>query len=443
MLAPALPGFIYDEVRKKYFRITNGSSLSYHNSDLQAKRRRLEHEKQPHNRRDGHKNTSKTGLRRRLCPQSYPERLLRLHLGHVSLSPAFLARLTFKSLRLCLTIVCNNIRVWSSFKLGQNECFVVSEGRRLCIVKSDDIRSLCSGNEPSPGLPLHFHYTSEQALTEFFTGVNPLLTVELVSCSGSYCLVTYKLGQENAFSFIYGFLKWELTGPVDLSGSLIRCMESLLYEKAPLVLFLASSQAQMAVEGPNVIIQCPRRVYLLVFDGEEFAVKREYPVTGRVAPFQAFSRPPKLQNGVLLFSSGNTLHVNDGGRKPVTFTHPGPISNFFLLPSEASSIRVLVVGLQKVTIYEKLNGKVLSTAIDYLNENVRNQCSFIVENNLVINRNNGMVQVSHLFSGESEMKELGGYDKSHGSLEGVFSMERGYLAVYSNYSSFTRMSYYE
>lgn len=446
MLAPTLPGFIYDEVRKKYFRVTNGSSQAYHNSELQAKKRRLEHTKEPQKPKKGLTNTSKRALQYKLCPQTYQQRLLQLHLGTQSLSPASWARLRLKSLRLCLTLRCSNIRVWCGLSLGTEACLVVSQGRRLCLVKLDAIRALSSYKNglgiASARLPLHFYYTSEQALTELFASNDPHLVVELVSSSGSYCTVTYKLGQENDFKYIYGFFKWEVSGPVDLSGSLISCLEKLSYEKKLLVLFLARSRAQIAVEGVTVLLQCPRKVYVLAYERGEFALKKEYVVGGKVSSFHHFSQPPKLKNGVLLYSSGNTLYVAIGNKSPVAITHNGPISNFFLLSSRFPGFRVLVVGLQKIAIHERLDVKVPPEEVNYLNENVRNQCSFLVEDNLVINRRNETLQISSLLSRESEIKELSGYSLSHGSLERFLEVGEGYLSVHSDYST-TTMSYYE
>ena len=41
-----IPGFYYDQEKRRYFKIANGSSChSYHNSAIQAKKRRLQHEK--------------------------------------------------------------------------------------------------------------------------------------------------------------------------------------------------------------------------------------------------------------------------------------------------------------------------------------------------------------------------------------------------------------
>ena len=40
-----IPGYYYDEIKKKYFKITNGGvSSQYHNNIIQAKKRRIEHD---------------------------------------------------------------------------------------------------------------------------------------------------------------------------------------------------------------------------------------------------------------------------------------------------------------------------------------------------------------------------------------------------------------
>lgn len=433
MLIREIPGYYYDEEKGRYFKVVNGSTLvnkTYHNSRVQAEERRKglqkSHPGKGHDQRLIHNGNTGNGI------DNDEPKLVHWRLGHFHPLPN---DLTFERLRHIKEKSCTAhrqpyLRTWGTVSFnGEPEVLVSS---------LYDVLLLDKGFNDFSRLMFWRHFERIK------TNLAPINMPEVcdMSCDGRYLCYNINVSSIDFPSRVQNYIRFER---FDVADSVTKCdFTDALYSYCHSMaqssfrhflglilgmnaislhpdgykyvddrLFVDSvSISSVLVHRGKVYLGCTNS-WLLVLSFNEVDGGVKFVDSCMVS---TKSKGPITKIQVLLddritFSTDKTLTVLDSSHRQMHRINHGDKIKNFEVQIFPHLIVAHIIGLTKIRTYRILpNGERTITQIQYYNDNIAAQVSFIEDNVLVVNESESKLRVTNLVSLKSSVVQLDNFE---------------------------------
>lgn len=391
-----IPGFYYDQEKRRYFKVTNGgSSHSYHNSVLQAKRRRLEHEKKIDKNSSGGIRNSKRRLLRRFISRRNRNDVLgyaEMRLGLVQLNESLYWFHKYK-----------NIKYACAIDLDCDHLVGIVGARYLLVAQKNSLRMrlVSIGNIVNGSCTPSSAYNEDirvfQLIQELrLRGSNfTIPRMKILAASSSYLFFSISLYsshvEEETPVSLFKLKKWDSDGNlIDLTSSLLFFIHKLQDEKLKSEL-ISLLKLQYVVLDWNTFtyqytysetryktcISCAHIDKDILFLGTDFGAGYKFVLDqsdGSIRSCKRFFTFPKYQirkivtydDDVFVSGSDRRLVIlGDSLKKINVLKHSEKITDFGFCGAQ----RVVVSSLLSVKIYNYKSQSADPIGINYFNDN--------------------------------------------------------------------------
>lgn len=408
-----IPGYYYDETKKKYFKITNGGvSSPYHNNIIQAKKRRIEHDIETKTLNSGIKYTKNARTIKEVQKWRHyasPNNLQKLRLGLCKLDKLTYDFEMMRGWHYWKTLKYEDNKIWGKFK---DKYFISTDGCVMNISAVDELGTV-STYARCDELKITNYY--QQLTNEGFTIFEP--TIEVLVTNGKFVFkyITFIASDTDMFM---GFFKFERYDPKkreqDLSLNLIEYVKSIddRRTKGELMMILGirlmkfdsddfhyadaefknNCRITSALIQDNQLILGTNRGHGYLFDfnnsGKFHKCKR---FTVRKGEYLI---KKIIKNDRNTFISGSTkqLFILDSNmRTSMVITHDDGVKDFDV----RANSDIIIVGLKSIKVYNYNDPHSQPVTIKYFNDNITRQISLFEENYFMVNQSHNEILVVH------------------------------------------------
>lgn len=418
-----IPGYYYDENKKKYFKISNGGvSSQYHNNTIQAKKRRIEYEKTQFQDAKQMRTKEISVIRQiqRWRHTSSPYDIVKVKLGLVGLNKLRYSFEMMKGLAYWKTLTDVFGDLWGKL----NDVYMITvDGASMRISKIDHNEGTVVHTalfEELRILSYHQHLTNQNFML-------PVPEIEVVATDGKYIVKYITLTSTDSAEFL-AFIKFEIQTPrtrTDLTLNLIKFVENITdtatkeslqdvfglslvrveqntYQYTEPIIGDACKVTCAAIKDNKLIIGTSRSIiYVFAFNNsgvflsyKKLTVRQVGPQTRKiVANDSKIYVSGTNENLVVLSSCMKTMH---------TIKHPDKIKDFHVRPSN----HIIVIGLKSIVVYDLDHPSSIPVAVDYFNDNIINQISLFDDDYFLVNQSNREIRVVSYANYESTIIRL-------------------------------------
>lgn len=408
-----IPGYYYDETKKKYFKITNGGvSSPYHNNIIQAKKRRIEHDIETKTLNSGIKYTKNARTIKEVQKWRHyasPNNLQKLRLGLCKLDKLTYDFEMMRGWHYWKTLKYEDNKIWGKFK---DKYFISTDGCVMNISAVDELGTV-STYARCDELKITNYY--QQLTNEGFTIFEP--TIEVLVTNGKFVFkyITFIASDTDMFM---GFFKFERYDPKkreqDLSLNLIEYVKSIddRRTKGELMMILGiglmkfdsddfhyadaefknNCRITSALIQDNQLILGTNRGHGYLFDfnnsGKFHKCKR---FTVRKGEYLI---KKIIKNDRNTFISGSTKHLfilDSNMRTSMVITHDDGVKDFDV----RANSDIIIVGLKSIKVYNYNDPHSQPVTIKYFNDNITRQISLFEENYFMVNQSHNEILVVH------------------------------------------------
>lgn len=408
-----IPGYYYDETKKKYFKITNGGvSSQYHNNIIQAKKRRIDHDIETKTLNSGIKYTKNARAIKEVQKWRHyasPNNLQKLRLGFCKLDKLTYDFEMMRGWHYWKTLKYEDNKIWGKFK---DKYFISTDGCVMNISAVDELGTV-STYARCDELKITNYY--QQLTNEGFTIFEP--TIEVLVTNGKFVFkyITFIASDTDMFM---GFFKFERYDPKkrkqDLSLNLIEYVKSIndRRTKGELMLILgiglmkfdsddfhyADAEFKNNCRITSALIQDSQLIlgtnrghgYLFDFTNsgkfhkcKRFTVRKGEYLIKKI-----------IKNDRNTFISGSTrqLFILDSNmRTSMVITHDDGVKDFDV----RANSDIIIVGLKSIKVYNYNDPHSQPVTIKYFNDNITRQISLFEENYFMVNQSHNEILVVH------------------------------------------------
>lgn len=418
-----IPGFYYDEDRKKYFKITNGGVPSqYHNNVIQAKKRRIEFEREIEDRNNSKAPTSLIGKTQKVHKEKLSRTLFdlkKVRLGFCQLDKLAYDYETTKGWHFWKSLDCNLNKIWGKFKY---DYILGTLGYTTCIFRMEEASGTLSASVSSEDLKIANYY--QELLNRGFRLLEPEINVFVTNRKLSFKYVTFKVhGSE------------EFVGIVKLERQTSATIEDLTMKLVNFVLAIHNKQVKeelMKMFGINLMShESVDYAYTKVHFNTNFKITSalfhrnqliigsqsgngylfDFNSEGNIYNFRRFSLRKCsickiIKKDDIMFVSGSKDQIFIFGKNLKVFkvvSHNENIKDFHVQENN----NVIVVGLKSIRVYNYKDPHSKPVKILYFNDNITNQISLFDENFFMVNQSNKVILLVHYSNYETTTLSLG------------------------------------
>lgn len=408
-----IPGYYYDEAKKKYFKITNGGvSSQYHNNVIQAKKRRIEHDIETKTLNSGIKSTKSSRAIKEIQKWRHytsPNNLQKLRLGFCKLDKLIYDFEMMRGWHYWTTLKYEDKKIWGKFN---DRHFISTDGCVMNISAVDELGTVSTYARCDELKITNYH---QQLTNEGFMIFEP--TIEVLATNGKFVFkyITFIACETDMFM---GFFKFERYDPTkrkqDLSLNLIEYVKNSKdrHIKDELMLILGIGQMKFdpddfhyadvefknncritsALIQDNQLILGTSRGHGYLFD---FTNSGKFHKCKRFTVRKGTYLIEKIiKNDTNTFISGSTrqLFILDRNmHTSMVITHDDGVKDFHV----RTNSDIIIVGLKSIKVYNYKIPHSHPVAIEYFNGNITHQISLFEENYFMVNQSHNEILVVH------------------------------------------------
>lgn len=408
-----IPGYYYEEIKKKYFKITNGGVNSqYHNNTIQAKKRRIEHDKETKSLKSNFGTTKDVRIVKEINKRKYntnPYNLQTLRLDFCKLDKL---KYDFEIMRgWCYwkTLKHEDNRIWGIFR----DKFFISTTKYVMDISEVDEKGNVSTYARCIELKLANYH--QQLTNEGFLIFEP--DIELLVTDGNFVFkyITIIACDTDMFAGFFKFEEYDSKKRTkDLSLKFIEFVRDIDDKnvKSELMLMLgiklmkfASGDYQYTGVGfknycriTSALIQDNQLIlgtnrghgYLFEFSdiGKFHKCKR---FTVRKGAYRIKKIMKKDSNTFISGSTKQLFILDSNLHTYMVITHDEIVNDFHVRANDD----IIIVGLKSIKVYNYKDPNSQPVTINYFNDNIIHQMSSFEENYFMVNQSHNEILVVH------------------------------------------------
>lgn len=408
-----IPGYYYDEIKKKYFKITNGGINSqYHNNTIQAKKRRIEYDKETKSLNSNTRDTRDVRIVKEIHKRIYNTSLNNLQTLRLGFCKLDKLTYNFEMMRgWCYwkTLKLEDNRMWGRFR---DRYFISATG---CVMDISQINEKGNISTYARCIELKLTNYHQQLTNEGFLIFEP--DIELLVTDGNFVFKYITLVACDTDMFM-GFFKFEAYDSKkrtqDLSLKLIEFVrnidnknlknELMLMLGINLMKFASDDYQYIGVEFKNYC----RITSALIQDNElilgtnrghgylfSFSDIGKFQKCKRFTVKKGAYRIKKImRNDRITFISGSTkqLFILDNSMKTyMVITHDEVVNDFHVRANND----IIIIGLKSIKVYNYRDPNSHPVSINYFNDNTIHQIASFEENYFMVNQSHNEILVVH------------------------------------------------
>lgn len=440
MLIREIPGYYFDEEKRKYFKVVNGSNLinkKYHNNRVQAEKRRTtkEHDNPPFNLINWRLGLTKFlehdyNFQMLLSVKFRGQRELKkrnlkswgivnvpYHGPQIIVSSLYAVQLIGNG-----SYEFNNLMFWRHFERITNNIAPIHEPNVSCLV-SDGRYLFYSITVTSIDFPNKVQNYVRIERLEVDNGISKQdFTLALYSYWKSLGRSSFQhhLGQIlglNAVSLEGGSYQY-LDDNLFIDS--VSITAALLEEKT---LYLGCNN------GSLLILSFEEESGGIIFTDSSMITSKSSTSITRI----------KAMRDVIVYAHGTRLTIMDANRKPIQNVQHGDLIKNFEVKVLPHLTLVYIVGITKIKVYRILENQERTVfPASYLNDNITIQPSFIKDDILMVKESDSSIRVTNLMNLNSSVLRV---ENDERTLQGIYNLGNEIVIHFSD-DSVSYFKYY-
>ena len=406
-----IPGYYYDETKKKYFKITNGGvSSQYHNNIIQAKKRRIEHETKTKALNSDKKSTKNIRTIKEIQKWRHyasPYDLQKLKLGFCKLDKLTYDFEMMRGWHYWKNLKYEDNKIWGKFN---DRYFISTDGCVMNISSVDELGTISTCVRCDELKIMNYH---QRLTNEGFMIFEP--TIEVLVTNGEFVFKYITLVACDSDMFM-GFFKFERYDPKkrkqDISINLIEYVKTIndRRTKGELMLILGIGLMKFDSNDFHYVdvefkTNCRITSGLIQDNQLIFGTSHghgylfDFSNSGKFYNFKRFTvkkgtclikKIIKKDRNTFISGSARQLFILDSNMQTsMVITHNDGIKDFHVLANND----IIIIGLKSIKVYNYNDPHSQPIAIKYFNDNITQQISLFEENYFMVNQSHNEILV--------------------------------------------------